>query len=57
VVIGCIPAVKAITYIVGLGGLLTKRVLIYDGLSLMFTELKVRKDPNCEQGCQLGGKE
>jgi molybdopterin/thiamine biosynthesis adenylyltransferase len=56
-VIGCIQAVEVITYIVGIGELLTNRVLICDGLSLKFTELKVRKDPNCEQYGHLGGKE
>ena len=47
-VIGCIQATEVIKYIVGLGKLLTNRLLNYDGLKLTFTELKVRKDPNCK---------
>jgi len=47
-VIGCIQATEVIKYIVGIGELLTNRLLIYDGLNLKFTELKVKKDPNCE---------
>jgi len=47
-IIGCIQATEVIKYIVGIGELLTDRLLIYDGLNLKFTELKVKKDPNCK---------
>lgn len=47
-VIGCIQATEVIKYIVGLGELLTNRLLTYDALRMTFTELKVKKDPNCE---------
>jgi len=47
-VIGCIQAAEAIKYIVGIGKLLTNRLLVYDGLNMKFIELKVKKDPNCE---------
>jgi len=47
-VIGCIQATEVIKYIVGIGELLTNRLLIYNGLNLKFTEFKVKKDPNCE---------
>jgi molybdopterin/thiamine biosynthesis adenylyltransferase len=47
-VIGCIQATEAIKYIVGVGDLLTDRLLEYDGLSMKFSELKVRKDPDCD---------
>jgi adenylyltransferase/sulfurtransferase len=47
-VIGCIQATEVIKYIVGIGKLLTNRLLVYDGLNMKFTELAVRKDPNCE---------
>ena len=46
--IGCIQATEVIKYIVGLGKLLGNRLLVYDGLNIKFTELVVRKDPNCE---------
>ncbi len=55
-VIGCIQAAEVIKYIVGIGELLTNRLLIYDGLNLKFTELKVKKDPNCTHCGHLGGK-
>ena len=47
-VIGCIQATEVIKYIVGMGELLTNRLLIYDGLNLKFTDFMVNKDPNCE---------
>jgi len=47
-VIGCIQATEVIKYIVGIGELLTDRLLVYNGLNLKFTEFKVTKDPNCE---------
>ena len=47
-VIGCIQATEVIKYIVGVGKLLTNRLVIYDGLNMKLTELKVKKDPNCE---------
>jgi len=56
-VIGCIQAAEAIKYIVGIGELLTNRLLIYDGLNMKFTELKVKKDPNCEHCSHLVKKD
>jgi len=47
-VIGCIQATEVIKYVVGIGKLLTNRLLVYDGLNLKFTELMVKRDPNCE---------
>jgi len=41
-------ATEVIKYIVGIGELLKNRLLIYDGLDMKFTELKVKKDPQCE---------
>jgi len=55
-VIGCIQATEVIKYIVGLGKLLTNRLLVYDGLKMKFTELKVKKDPNCEHCAHLTSK-
>ncbi len=56
-VIGCIQATEVIKYIVGIGELLTDRLLIYDGLNLKFTEFKVEKDPNCEHCSHFASKE
>ena len=47
-VIGCVQAAEVIKYIVGISPLLTDRLLIYDGLNMKFTELKIQKKQNCE---------
>ena len=47
-VIGCIQVTEVIKYITGIGKLLTNRLLVYDGLNMTFTELAVKRDPNCE---------
>jgi adenylyltransferase/sulfurtransferase len=46
-VIGAIQASEVIKYIVGIGELLTNRLLVYDGLSMKFMELHVKQDPDC----------
>jgi len=47
-VIGCIQATEVIKYIVGIGELLTDKLLNYDALNMEFTEFNVKKDPHCE---------
>jgi adenylyltransferase/sulfurtransferase len=47
-VIGCIQATEVIKYIVGIGDLLTNRLLNYDALTMKFTEFKINRDPECE---------
>jgi len=56
-VIGCIQATEAIKYIVGIGKLLTNKLLVYDGLNMKFTEFVVKRDPNCEHCGHLAGEE
>jgi molybdopterin-synthase adenylyltransferase len=46
-VIGCIQAAEVIKYLVGLGDLLTGRLLNFDGLSMKFSEFKINRDPEC----------
>jgi len=46
--IGIIQATEVIKYLVGIGKLLTNRLLLYDGLELTFTELIVNKNPDCD---------
>jgi len=46
-VIGCIQATEAIKYIIGTGELLTGNLLIYDGLTLEFMKIEVKRDSNC----------
>jgi molybdopterin/thiamine biosynthesis adenylyltransferase len=55
-VIGCIQATEAIKIITGIGRLLINRLLIYDGLSMKFTELKVSRNVDCEHCGELPGK-
>ena len=56
-VIGCIQATEVIKYIVGIGQLLTNRLLVYDGLNMKFTEFRLKRDLNCEHCGDLRGKE
>lgn len=56
-VIGSIQATEVIKYLVGVGELLGNKLLIYDGLSMQFTELRVKKDPLCEHCGQVTRKE
>jgi len=53
-VIGCIQATETVKYIVGIGELLTNRLLTFSGLDMKFTEFKVSRDPNCKHCSQLG---
>jgi len=53
-VIGCIQATEVIKYIVGIGELLTDKLLNYDALNMEFTEFKVKKDPHCKHCGQVG---
>jgi len=53
-VIGCIQATEVIKYIVGIGKLLANRLLVYDGRNMRFSELVVKKNPNCEHCGHLG---
>jgi molybdopterin/thiamine biosynthesis adenylyltransferase len=47
-VVGCIQATEVIKWIVGIGELLTNRLLLYDGLNMRFTEFNVERNPQCE---------
>ena len=47
-IIGSIQATEVIKYLVGMGDLLTDRLLIYDGMGMIFKEFKVRKNPECD---------
>ncbi len=48
-VIGCVQAAEVIKYLLGMGDLLTGRLLIYDGLTMKFDEMRVKKDPGCPE--------
>ncbi len=47
-VVGCIQAAEVIKYVLGMGDLLENRLLVYDGLSMKFSEVRLKKNPDCE---------
>lgn len=55
--VGAIQATEVVKYLVGMGGLLTGRLLLYDGMAQTFTEFKVKRNPQCEHCGDLNRKE
>lgn len=47
-IIGSIQATEAIKYLLGIGQLLTNRLLLYDGLEAIFTEFAINRNPDCD---------
>ena len=47
-IIASIQATEVIKYLIGTGDLLADRLLIYDGIGMIFREFKVRKNPECD---------
>jgi len=47
-IIGSIQATEVIKYLLGIGKLLTNRLLVYDGLKVTFGEFEVKKNPKCD---------
>ena len=54
-VIGSIQATEVIKTLIGIGKLLTNRLLVYDGLMGTFCEFAVNKNPECDH-CGTGTK-
>ena len=46
-IIGLIEANEAIKYLVGFGKLLTGRLLVYNGLEMRFSEVRIEPNPEC----------
>ncbi|MHB8586569.1 MAG: molybdopterin-synthase adenylyltransferase MoeB [Thermoplasmatota archaeon] len=46
-IIGSIQATEALKILLGIGDPLIGRLLLYDALGMSFTELAIRKNPNC----------
>jgi molybdopterin-synthase adenylyltransferase len=46
-VVGSLQATEVIKHIAGIGKLLTDRFVVFDGLNMSFTELSVRRNPDC----------
>jgi hypothetical protein len=44
---GLLQANEVVKLVVGIGDTLSGRLLLYDSLGTTFTELKVRRDPEC----------
>lgn len=45
--IGCLQATEALKYVLGVGELLTDRLLVFDALAMRFREVKFRRNPRC----------
>ena len=56
-VIGAIQATEAIKLLLGIGDLLLDRLIVYDGLTLRWTEFKVKMNPDCDHCGHLQQKE
>jgi adenylyltransferase/sulfurtransferase len=56
-VVGALQATEFIKYIAGIGRLLTDRFVVYDGLKMKFTELRVNRDPNCPHCASIYGQD
>ena len=48
-VIGSIQATEVIKYFTGTGKLLSNRLLVYNGLTMEFSEFTIQKNPHCVQ--------
>lgn len=48
-VIGCIQAMETIKYVVGIGNLITNRLLVFDGMDMEFMNIEVKRNPNCSE--------
>ncbi len=46
-IVGAIQANEAIKWMLGMGDLLSGRLLLFDALKMQFRELKLRKNPDC----------
>ncbi len=46
-VIGCLQATEVLKCLLGVGELLTDRLLVFDGLGLQFREVKISRNPVC----------
>lgn len=55
--IGCIQATEVIKYLIGIGEPLINKLLLYDGLEMKFTTLKVNRNPDCQHCGQLKEQE
>jgi adenylyltransferase/sulfurtransferase len=56
-VIGSIQATEVIKYLVGIGTLLTNRLLVYDGLKVTLSEFTISRNPSCDHCGSLIRKE
>ena len=52
-VIGSIQATEVIKHIVGIGALLTNRLIVYDGIGMEFIEIQLKRHIDCKVCCHL----
>jgi len=55
-IIGCIEAAEALKYLLNTGSLLNNRLLIFNGLTMKFTEFATRRNPGCEHCGHIQGE-
>ena len=48
-VIGCIQSMEVIKYAIGVGSLITNRLLVFDGIDMEFMNIEIRKNPKCPE--------
>jgi len=46
-IMGCLQALEAIKYLIGIGELVTGRMLLVDGFGTKFNEVRVQRNPQC----------
>ena len=46
-IIGSIQSTEVIKYVIGIGHLLVNRLLMYEGTTMTFTEMVIKRDPQC----------
>jgi molybdopterin/thiamine biosynthesis adenylyltransferase len=46
-VVGCLQATEALKYLLGLDGLLTDTLLVWNAVRMDFRKVKVKRNPRC----------
>jgi len=46
-IIGAVQVSEVVKYVLGLGSLLTGRLLVHDGLAMRWEEFRIKRDPEC----------
>ncbi|MDP3062551.1 MAG: HesA/MoeB/ThiF family protein [Chloroflexota bacterium] len=55
-VIACLQAMEAIKYLTGVGELMAGRLLLFDGNDMQFSEVRIKRNPHCQDCARLPGQ-